>query len=86
MDPLVIGLIVLGLSSILTIGILCTFVPLKVDRFYANNSGERYALGMNERSRVLLWRITGLMSLVGVAVLCSFVAWAAFLRPYYYGF
>ena len=77
---------VLGLSLIFTIGILCTFVPLKVDRFYANNSGGRYALGMNERFRVLLWRITGLMSLVGFVVLCSFAVWAALLRPYYYGF
>jgi len=85
-DPLVIVLIVLGLSLIFTIGILCTFVPLKVDRFYANNSGEHYALGMNKRSRVLPWRITSLMSLVGVAVLCSFAVWAALLRPYYYGF
>ncbi len=84
----IVGFGLIGFSTALSFvtGLLCAFFPHITDRFCANNLRPRYLIGMNERSGVPLWRITGLVSLVGFVVLCSYVVWAALLRLYYYGF
>lgn len=79
-------LIVPGLSLILTVGILSTFLPLKATASYVDASGPQYMTGMSERSWVLLWRITDLVCLTTFVILCSYVVRVPLLRPYYYGF
>jgi hypothetical protein len=70
-------LFVLGLSTILFVGVLFALFPCVVDRSYAKRSGESYAWGMNEPSRLLLIRLTGLMSLSGFVLLCAFFVWSS---------
>ena len=77
MDPVGVVLSVVGLSTILFVGVYFTIFLHAVDRSYVERYGESYARGVNERFRLFLIRSAGAASLVGLVLLCALFVWSS---------